>query len=349
MMHNADMIPLFQRWLGNPVLDPRPGDWEGLQVRNPAVWREDGLVYMVYTARNIMNTIHLGLATSGDGLHFIRASDRPFLSPVPGEFDGGTVEDARIVRIDGEYLITYSARAVGKQDFLDGTRSPAAHGDGIAWTQNARRGGLLRTRDFRTIERLGPITSDNLYDCNIILFPERIKGRYVMLHRPSAYNEEVENLDKQDWSHLSGTRPGIHISYSDDLRNWYGDQVLAVPEQPWEAIKIGGSTPPLRTEAGWLLLYHGVSDTVSGGRFYRVGLMLLDLEDPYRVIARSPYPVMEPETAYELTGTVPGVVFPTGIFVVDGLVHVYYGAADTVCCLATARLDRLLAYLKGFT
>lgn len=334
----------LKRWPGNPILAPINNDWERLQVRNPTAWYDGNKVRLIYSARAVMNNIYLGLAVSDDGKTFSRASDRPFFGPSEKGFDGGTTEDPRIVKIQDDYYVTYVSRAVGKQDFLDGVRAEEAKSnDGITWTQNARRGGLFRTRDFKSIERLGPITSDRLYDCNVILFPEKVGGRYVMLHRPSPYNEEVENQEID----MNRPAPGIHMAFSDDLLNWTDDLILAVPEQQWESLKIGGSSPPIKTEAGWLTFYHGVEDT-SVGRIYRAGVMLLDLWDPSKIIARCPYPVLEPVEDYEKFGTVNHVVFPCGNVVIDGILHVYYGGADTVCALATAPLDSFLENLLRF-
>ena len=124
---------------------------------------------------------------------------------------------------------------------------------------------------------------------------------------------------------------------------WKEDCLLAAPAFDWELKKIGGSTPPLRTPDGWLVLYHGVD----ARNIYRVGAFLLDLEDPCRILARTPEPILEPEYEYETRGLMPcGVVFPTGNVIVDGRLFVYYGAADTTIAVATAPLDEVLEHLR---
>jgi predicted GH43/DUF377 family glycosyl hydrolase len=148
------------------------------------------------------------------------------------------------------------------------------------------------------------------------LFPEQIGGRYAMVHRPKKWIGEPYGT----------TYPAIWISFSDDLLVWRDSRLLIKGEQPWER-KIGGSTPPLRTDRGWLTLYHGVDEY----GVYRIGALMLDLEDPSRVLARTKDYIMEPECDYELEGLYKGgVVFPTGNVIVGDTLYVYYGGADEV-------------------
>jgi len=329
------------RWDGNPILAPRDTFWEQRQVRNPAACCADGKVYMVYSARTVYNTIYLGLAVSDDGFHFERASDEPFMLPAEEGFDAGTLEDARMVRIGDTFYITYAARAIGKEDYANGAKAKGATSDGVTWTRNFRRGGLATTKDFKTVKRLGPITRDDRYDCNIVLFPEKVNGRYVMLHRPTEYDVEPTDL-------VPETPACIWMAFSDDLIHWENDQILARPQFDWETMKIGPSTPPIKTAEGWLTLYHGAGYNEAGERVYRVGLMLLDLNDPTRVLARCPNYIMEPETPYELEGTVPRVVFPNGNVVINNTVYIYYGGADTVCAVATVPLQDMLDHVLQY-
>jgi predicted GH43/DUF377 family glycosyl hydrolase len=150
-------------------------------------------------------------------------------------------------------------------------------------------------------------------------------------------------------------RPGISICFSDDLVNWHNDTTLIEPLHQWEG-KIGGSAPPIKTDEGWLTLYHCVeypqkNDASWNPDFtfcYRVSIMLLDLEKPWKVIARSPEYLMEPETEFEKYGTINNVVFPTGNVVLDDELFIYYGGADTVCCVATVSVKHLLEYVLQF-
>jgi predicted GH43/DUF377 family glycosyl hydrolase len=298
---------------------------------------------MLYSARAVNNTIHLGYATSTDGYNFERVGDGPWMSPPAGaEFDSGTIEDARMVHMDGVYYVTYMARSIGKDEFLAGKRLPGRP-DAPTWQKNWRRAGLLETRDFTGYERLGPITSEEVFDANVMLFPEKIGGRYAMIHRPSGY----PTGNAQCLSRPLSERPGMSICFSDDLVHWVDDRPLAGCVYDWEKIKIGGSAPPIRTESGWLTLYHAVEDNPETEFTYRVGLMLLDLDDATRVIARCPEPILEPEESWELEGTVPNVVFPNAAVVIGDDVFVYYGGADTVVAVATAPLGELLETVQA--
>jgi predicted GH43/DUF377 family glycosyl hydrolase len=172
-------------------------------------------------------------------------------------------------------------------------------------------------------------TPADVDDRDNVLFPEKIGGRYALLRRPRSYVGKGDGVQP----------PSIWISYSDDLMQWSEPRLVAHPEQPWEAAKIGAGPPPIKTERGWLLVYHGVdADSV-----YRVGVIVLDLDEVERVIARTVEPIMAPEAYYERFGLViPNVVFPTGAVVRGDRLFLYYGCADTSIGLATAAIDDLL-------
>ncbi len=179
------------------------------------------------------------------------------------------------------------------------------------------------------------MTQSNLDDRDCVLFPEKIKGKYVLLHRPKQWVGERYGCEF----------PSIWLTYADDLMVWNGKHHLLIKGRrgTWEE-KVGGSAPPLKTDDGWLMLYHGVE---KGGRgYYRVGAVLLDLEDPARIIARSDSWIMEPEHDYEIEGFYRGCVFPTGNVVVDDTLYVYYGGADKYVCVATCMVEELLDHLK---
>lgn len=139
-------------------------------------------------------------------------------------------------------------------------------------------------------------------------------------------------------------KPSIWIAYSTNLKKWGEYKAVMEPKEEWEEWKIGAGPPPVRTPEGWLLIYHGVDKA----KHYRAGLALLDLENPSRVIARLPRPILEPEKYYEKEGDTPNVVFPEGTIVKNEKLFVYYGGADEVCCLATAKIEDLLKELKKF-
>jgi len=183
------------------------------------------------------------------------------------------------------------------------------------------------------------VTPPGIDDRDGVLFPEKVGGRYVLLHRPTSWVGPA----------YGAARPGIWLAFSEDLLNWdYGTgskHLLLSPREhvAWEAAKIGGGPPPVRTPAGWLMIYHGVD----ARHVYRVGAAVLDLADPRKVLARSDGFLMEPQRPWEKAGVIPNVVFPTAAVVRGEELLVYYGAADRVVGLATARLDELLDSLLG--
>jgi predicted GH43/DUF377 family glycosyl hydrolase len=331
----------LQRYEGNPILSPNPANvWESAVTTNPGAWHDEAAreVKMLYraSAADVEHKVYLGLATSRDGYHFTRAGDKPAVVPSDG-FDGGCVEDPRIVKFGDWYYIVYASRPFPAGQYWLVTpnaawKPPYATADfPVALRENLSSSGLLITKDFRTFIRAGRITDPTLDDRDAILFPEKINGRFCMLHRPMSWVGKEYGTD----------HPAIWISFSDDLLKWPGGTLLASPKFPWEH-KIGGSTPPIRTPHGWLTIYHAVGADSQ----YRLGAMLLDLKDPTRVLHRCPDWLIQPEEPYETQGYYKGVIFPCGNVVIDGTLFVYYGGADKYVALATCRLDELLDYLR---
>ena len=157
-------------------------------------------------------------------------------------------------------------------------------------------------------------------------------GKYFFLHRPSSWIGSTYGVDK----------PSIWLGEGNALTNFEKHILLLKPEEDWEALKVGAGPPPIKTRAGWLVIYHGVSRE----KVYSAGAALLDLHDPSKIIGRTKTPILEPKEPYEKLGDVNNVVFPTGACVVDNdKLFVYYGAADKVCCLATADLNYLLDHI----
>ncbi|MDP4175276.1 MAG: glycoside hydrolase family 130 protein [Bacteroidota bacterium] len=185
---------------------------------------------------------------------------------------------------------------------------------------------LAETEDFKDFEIIGPITEPSNKDC--ALFPEKIDGFYWKMDRPS--NE---------------SRNYIWVNKSPDLLHW-GDHKFLLGPTPgtWEADKVGGSTPPIKTKEGWLLLYHGVRGFGISGDIYKISVMLLDIKKPWRILGRSKEPILMPEMNYERIGDVGNVVFTNGWVVDDnGAVKIYYSGADSNICLATTTVDYLLS------
>ncbi len=324
--------------LKNPILSPnKKNSWENLAVCNPGVWYEKGTFYMLYRAAgdDEEHYIYLGLATSKDGINFKREFDHPVLAPSKNGFDAGCVEDPRIVKFDDLFYITYAYRPFPPGKYW--LEKKYDHGWPLGLVpkglkENKTNTGLAISTDLKTFKKLGRITDFDLDNRDVIIFPEKIKGKYYMLHRPVEWVGPKYNTDV----------PSIWLASSDNLIDWDNHHLLIKPKYFWEKKKIGGSTPPLKTKDGWLVLYHGVSDT---DHQYRVGALLLDLDNPEKVLARLENYILEPEHDYETKGYYTGCVFPTGNVIVDGTLYVYYGGADRYVCLATCKLEELLKEL----
>lgn len=332
---------LLNKFSGNPILSPNPDQsWENLVVCNPAALYEDGKFYLFYRAAgdDREHYIYIGLAESTDGFHFTRVSNRPVLSPDPDSFDAGSVEDPRIVKLGAEYYMTYAFRPYPPGQYwkygYDEVKAPEH--DEFApkcLRENVGNTALAISKDLRKFKKVGRLTHPSFDDRDVIIFPEKIHGKFYMLHRPKDYVGKEYGTDY----------PAIWIKSSDDLMSWdVTSHLLLKGEQPWE-IKVGGNTPPIRTSEGWLLLYHGVDNEY----VYRVGACLLDLDDPTSVLYRTKSFIMEPETDFEKSGLYKwGVVFPTGAVVCDQTLYVYYGASDQWCCVATCDIDELVDFIK---
>jgi predicted GH43/DUF377 family glycosyl hydrolase len=205
--------------------------------------------------------IRFGLAVSTNGYDFERVSDKAVFSPSIDGPDSGCVEDPRIVKFDDTFYITYAFRPFPPGQYWSFEhdivlRPQAGENAPVFIKENMGNSGLATTKDFLHYKRLGRITESNLDDRDVILFPEKINGQYVMLHRPKQYVGTQYNVKF----------PSIWLKFSDDLLNWATKEshlLISGSEGSWEE-KIGGSTPPLKTAEGWLVLYHGVENKGQG-------------------------------------------------------------------------------------
>jgi len=328
----------LKRHKDNPILSPKTeNEWENLSVCNPGAYYENGIFYLLYRAagNDEQHVIHFGLATSKDGVHFERVSARPVLSPSIDGMDAGCVEDPRIVKYGDYFYITYAYRPFHPGRYWLNPNSMAYMPGGPKEAprfirENLTNSGLLMSKDLKTFHRLGRITKGDSDNRDVVLFPEKIAGKYLMLHRPKELTG----------AKYSCAYPSIWISFSDDLLTWEDGHVFVSGNSYWET-KVGGASPPLRTDKGWLVLYHAVD----GKGVYRVGALLLDIDNPLRIIARTKDFIMEPEQEYETNGLYPGCVFPTGNVIRGDELFVYYGAGDRHCGLATCSVTELIDYL----
>jgi len=256
---------------------------------------------VVIDGREYLSTMsHLRLARSADGVRFT-VDDEPFIFPST-EAERFGVEDARVVRLDDRFLVNYTA----------------VSGDGWATA-------LASTSDFTTVERRGLIFHPQNKD--VAIFPEKIDGRYVALHRPNN----------------AMGRASIWYAESPDLVHWGNHRCLLRPrDSQWEEQKIGGGAPPIRTDDGWLTIYHGKGRD----QVYSLWALLLDADDPAVILAQGSTPLLTPEAPYEREGFFGGVVFTNGMVERDGELLVYYGAADECVALARTTVAELLASLR---
>lgn len=247
---------------------------------------------------------------------------KPLITPAEPYEELGC-EDARATWLGGECFITYTACSADLKH--PGSVCP--------------RIGLASTKDFFHVQKHGLIGPD-INDKDAVLFPEYVNGKIALLHRvePSIQIAWFDSAEALKDNKPSRTNWGAYLVA---MRSY----VVMSPKFWWEELKIGAGAPPILTDKGWLLIYHGVDKNF----VYRAGAALLDKDNPQKVIARSPYPILEPRARYEKEGDVPRVVFPEGASVGnDGILSVYYGAADSVCALATCKLNELLDFLMKF-
>ncbi len=252
-----------------------------------------------YKGRDYLTTLsHLRLVCSDDGRKFYEPKG---YSPVFGtnKLEAYGIEDCRVVEIDATYYLTYTM---------------VSHlGVGV---------GLIKTNDWKKFDRAGMIFPPHNKDCAI--FGEKINGKYYALHRPSS-------------PQLGGNY--IWIAESPDLHHWGNHKCLATTRQDmWDSARVGSGAAPIKTEQGWLEIYHGANDE----HRYCLGALLLDLKDPSRVIARSEKPIMEPTAEYERVGFFGNVVFTNGHYVDGDTIHLYYGASDEVICGADFSIGEIL-------
>lgn len=335
---------MFARHPGNPIVKPGLFPWRKAVVFNPGVLFDDGRFWLYERAAGALAPFRcvIGLLESEDGVAFRHVSPEPVFTPEMAGSPYGSVQDPRLAKLDGRYWMTFAFRPFTWSCYPTGRGVPRSEvaaypGFDPATTPNQTRTGLAVSDDRIHWKLHSWITPETIDDRDVILFPEKIGGRYAVLRRPVSFVGT-------DTSH--GTEsPGIMISFSDDLETWSDPELVAAPRFGWESNRIGGATPPIRTDKGWLVLYHGVETQDPAVRrvCYRLGGMILDLADPRRVIARSPGFLMEPEEPYEKEGVfIPNVIFPTGAVARDGTLMLYYGACDTAICLATAPLAAVI-------
>lgn len=319
------------RSLHNPILRPGTNPWTAEAVMNPAAAIIGGRTHLVYRAIGVDGVSRLGYASSPNGITFDKRLPYPVYvaqeprnlpghakrySPVlyPSGGSWGGCEDPRMVVIEGRVYITFNmfdgwdyirvaSISIAEEDFLSG--------------QFWKWDGPHILSEPKQIHK------------NWVLFPEKIKGKYAILHSivpkvDIAYRDSIEDI-------------GMTEPY---ITSWVGARDdLPARENSWDSFIRGAGPPPVRTDRGWLLLYHAIDERDPGR--YKLGAMLLDLTDPTKMLYRAAAPILSPDEPYENHGK-PGIVYACGAVVRDGTLYVYYGGADKVICVATAPLNSFL-------
>ncbi|KXK45138.1 MAG: glycosidase [Chlorobi bacterium OLB5] len=303
---------LFKRYKHNPVLTPSMWPYRINTVFNAGSVLFENKVLLMVRVEDMKGFSHLCKAVSDDGYTGWKIDKHPTFTPKSDDFaeEKYGVEDPRIVKLEDEnrYAMVYTS-----------------------FSESGPLVSLATTEDFKGFRRYGVIMPPDDKDAS--LFPRKFNGRYILIHRPSPT------------SYLLGAH--IWISYSPDLKHW-GDSSILLPARRgswWDAYKVGLGPQPIETSDGWLIIYHGVKATAAGS-LYRLGLALLDLDDPSKVIKRCDEWIFGPNEYYERVGDVPDVTFPCGVVLKGNDLIMYYGAADTTLAIATASLKDVLEFLR---
>lgn len=319
--------------------------FENAGVLNPAVMQEGDTVHVFYRAVRKGNYSTIGYCRLEGPLTLAERYDMPVVLP-QGEREIHGVEDPRITKIDGVYYLTYTA--------FDGVNVFGAYATSTDLPYFEKQGILtpvISCEDFlRLAQTRFPLNEKYLrfnghyshtmnkntllWDKNVVLFPRRIGGKLFFMHR---IKPDIQIASVEDFSELTP-------AYWEHYFLHFHDYIALSPQYRHEISYIGGGCPPIETEHGWLVIYHGVHDTASGYKYVACAA-LLDLENPLREIARLPYALFKPEHPWELKGEVDNVCFPTGATLFGDTLYIYYGAADERIACASVRLSALISEL----
>ena len=295
---------LLHRWARNPIITLDDVPYRCNAVFNGTPVKFKGQYLLILRVEGQQGRSFFSLARSGDGLHFQLDPTPCMRRATDGPFRMWEENGLEDPRVTFIEGIYYLMYTV-----------VGPHGHEIA---------LASTEDFRHYQRMAIVSEPGNKDG--VLFPERIGGLYARLDRP-----------------IGGGVGSVWVSYSPDLVNWGRSEFVFAPRPRfWDAYRVGASAPPILTDKGWLEIYHGVKMT-SAGPIYRIGAIMLDKDDPAKVLGRCVAPLLSPREDYERIGDVGNVVFACGAIVEDdGEVKIYYGAADTSICVAIGALDEIV-------
>jgi beta-1,2-mannobiose phosphorylase / 1,2-beta-oligomannan phosphorylase len=329
-LSDKDYSVIVKKHHNNPILSPRPHKpWDSRAAFNSAAIYEDGKVHFLYRALGDKDLSVLGYASSSDGHNIDDRSDEPVYIPrasfeTPGgnafatfadHFASGGgyggIEDPRVTKVDDRLYLTYVA--------FDGMNPPRAAISSI------------KTDDFlgkKWDKWASPklISAPGMVNKSAVVFPKKVRGKYVVMHR---------------------VYPNILIDFLDDLNfdNYLvGHDFISPRRNFWDSKKVGAGAPPMETKDGWLLIYQSVG--YQDPSRYKIGAMVLDYDNPSKVLYRTHKPIIEPDQHYENNGFKAGVVYPCGAVIMNGRLNIYYGGADSVVCSASADLDTFLNKIK---
>ncbi|WP_026993828.1 glycoside hydrolase family 130 protein [Flectobacillus major] len=329
------------------LLEKTAFGFESDGVLNPAVIMDKGIIHLFYRAVSKGNYSTIGYCRLSGPMTVEERLENPLLFP-QAPFESHGVEDPRIVKIDQLFYLTYTA--------YDGINSLGALATSLDLEQFDKKGILVPCLTFNEFAHLSesksPLNEKYLryndpksihdkndsqifvWDKNLVFFPRKIQGKFFFLHRikPDIQIVVVDSLEE--------LTPNFWQNYFLNL----GKNILLSPLHEHEVSYIGGGCPPIETDEGWLLIYHGVHDTVKG-YVYSACAALLDLENPQNELARLPYPLFSPDLEWELKGQVNNVCFPSGALVIDDTLYIYYGAADEHIACASVSVTSLLKEL----
>lgn len=323
-------------------------EFENNAVLNPAVIRDGDSVHVFYRAVQEGNRSSIGYCRLDGPLTVAERWEKPFMVP-EFDFESQGVEDARIVKIDDTFYMTYTG--------YDGVNARGALATGKNIMKLKKQGVIVPHISYAhfvyMVESAGKVNKNYyqnqhfyyqesdpeekilLWDKNVVFFPRRIKGNLVFLHRIRPGIQLVSVPELKDLT------PEFWEDYFHNFQN----HIVIDPVYEHESNYIGSGCPPIETEHGWLLIYHGVEDTNKGLIYSACAAALLDLDDPRKEIARLNYPLFSPEYKWETVGEVNNVVFPTGTALFGDSLFIYYGAADSHIAVASLSFSALLAEL----
>jgi predicted GH43/DUF377 family glycosyl hydrolase len=305
---------LFHRDPANPILTANDWPYQINTVFNPGATTHNGETVLLCRVEDRRGLSHLTVARSPDGIHGWRVDSKPLIADDPADPTSlWGAEDCRITFVPelGHYVIAYTAY---------GPAGPCV--------------ALATTEDFHSVDKLGVVMPPE--DKNASLLPRRVNGEWILYHRPLS---------------VHNGRADVWLSRSKDMRSWSAPEPVMASRQGawWDAARMGLGPAPIETGHGWLGVYHGVKQ-MAAGPLYRAGLVLFDLENPAKVLRRSPAWVLGPSADYETHGDVPNVVFPTGLIHDEETesLRLYYGAGDSVIAVATANMQEVIDYLLQY-